>query len=114
MTIENIKANGIPTDKWISMEAFCSLITLKSDANFYVNDATAQYYFSSDGLMFVRHTTGKPEVIKDGIKSGYVSVEHDGDTYQLKLSKFGANDKTVGIYHDVIGLEYVASFFKNK
>ena len=114
MTIENVIACGIPTDKWVSMEAFCSLITLKSDANFYVNDAAAQYYFSSDRLMFIRYTTGNPKAITGNIDSGYVAVDHDGKTYQLKLSEFGANDKTIGVYHDVIGLEYVASFFKNK
>ena len=114
MVIKNVTDAGIPIDKWVSMEAFCSLINLKSDANFYVNDAAAQYYFSSDGLMFIRHTIGTPELLTGELKPGHVAVDHDGKTYQILLSKYGATDKTVGIYHDVIGLEYVAGFFKNK
>ena len=115
MTISQIKAMGLPTDQWISLGGFCDLVTLLDDNNFYVDDAQMQFYFDSDGVMFVRYTTGKPRLANKSTPSdGYVFVIHDGAKYELALRHDGVSDNKAGKYHDVISLFDISGFLTNK
>lgn len=115
MTMDQIIAVGTPTDSWVGLEQFCNLVSLQDDNCIFVDDADIQFYFeSSSGLMFIRYLY-RPYPTKDtSEKEGTVILHHNGNTYRAEIHPNGANDKTIGRYHDVICVSDIAAFLKHK
>lgn len=115
MTIEQISASGVPTNNWIGMAQFCDIISLQDDNCLFPRDDDQQFYFEvSSGLMFVRYLENVIKTNDTSDKPNTVILTHNGQKYRATIQPNGAEDKTVGRYHDVICVSDIAAFLKHK
>ena len=115
MTIEQISASGVPTNTWIGMGQFCDIISLQDDNCFFPRDDDQQFYFeSSSNLMFIRYLENVVKTKDTTNKPNTVIITYNGETYRASIQPNGAEDKTVGRYHDVICISDIAAFLKHK
>lgn len=111
MTINQIKAEGIVTNKWDNLQNICRSFLFSNEGYEYVSPRSTQFYFEeSSELLFVRY-------IKLPLSKVYFedSVEvnlQEGNTirtYYGKLLPGGAVDKTVGKYHNVYDVTQITA-----
>lgn len=119
MTKEQVNACLAEVDEspstWTTLEGKFTHLNLQCDNNIIISPKTTQFYFDDQTeLVFMRHTFGKPKLLADGeaIPRGYVSVPHNGKAYAIKLEESGANDKTIGRFHEVVSYELLVGMFK--
>ena len=112
MTTAQLKAIGITTNSWLTLEnKFCN-IQLMNDGHSYPSPMNSQYYFDEKSeLMFVRHTFDR--VYKNKPSNPFVEVELNkyGLIY-LRLIPGGItdSDEKIGLYHEVFDFKMITSF----
>ena len=103
MTIDQIKAEGIATNKWDNLQNICRSLLFSNEGYMYVSPRSTQFYFEeSSNLLFVRYIkTPLSKINFDGAVEVNLQEGTHIRTYYGKVLAGGANDKTVGVYHHV-------------
>ena len=115
MTMNQIKTVGVPVNQWISLGSFCDIVSLQDDNNIFINNLEQQFYFEdSSDLMFIRYLMDAVKTTDTSEQRNTVIVNKNGNTYRAVIRAEGAEDKTIGRYHDVICCSNIAAFLINK
>lgn len=111
MITEQLTAAGIKLNSWETLESVAKIIGFNANKNQYTNPNSDQYYFDpANGVVYVRYTTGYPEMYNGTLKDGYVVVKHAGKEYQLRLSSGGINTK-LGKIHAAYSIDEICAIY---
>lgn len=76
MTKSQLQTIGILYGEWVSLEQSVQVILFSNDGAFYPNKNT-KFYFSNDGLVFVRKYLNASTPIEGGLIDSTVGQYHD-------------------------------------
>lgn len=103
---------GESQNSWITLEDKISMISLFNDSTIYIQPISYQFYFdSASQLLYKRITSDCVRKIKagDAIPNGYVSIQHYGENYLMKLKPNGFDIPNIGKAHQVVSYSCIAS-----
>lgn len=117
MTITQLSAYNIPMNQWTTLKGIFDFISLDGNNNIFVDPLGTQFYFdSTDEVLFVRFTTGKPLLVSETpiAPPDSVAISYNSKNYYVSLVPGGVVDSTVGRYHELIGTDSIVGLYKNQ
>lgn len=105
MTIEQVKAIGIPVDTWTTLEGVCKSIGVFDEKNLKVFPFLRQFYFDTKTSSLLTRETDGSYSFASKVREGYVIV----DGYELKLVP-GYVGTGESAYHSIHDMEHIYGF----
>ena len=105
---------GLSTDTWCVLPTKIESITLLGEVVILNNPLTVNFYFDSNGVIFIRRLNGKPYPTTEDseLANDFVRLEMNNSLYDIKMMPYGitSSNKNIGKYHESIAMSTVVGF----